>query len=707
MAFASVIVFGVIEVRLYSVQVRDRRHYAKLARDQHNKTVTLDRHRGEILDRHLQVLACSTVYETIYYDPAKMNGPIPPLMVEKVARLLDMSETRVEAALGKGYVTPLKRKTPPEIAYGMQLLRKNLNLPRGAIFFRNESKRLYPQGDLAGPVIGFTTYDDGGDNVGLAGLELRHDLWLRGEEKRERVLVNNLRRGLAPIDEEKLSSTFGNSLVLTLDSQIQHYTQVALRRAVEKFEARSAVGLVMDVSTGEILAMANVPDFDPNHFSSAPASNRRNRVLTDPFEIGSVMKIITAAIFIDHNLLDPDELIDCHNGFAIIDGRRVTDSHALGLVSYREAFAESSNIAHASLGSRIEPGLYYVSLKKFGLGEKTGIELPGEDPGLLRPITRWSKLSMTSLPMGYETSLTALQVVTAIAAIGNGGVRMRPYIVKEVRGPGGRTVEKFSPIQAGVAAGAQTSRIVIDLMEQAVSHGTGEPAQMSGYRVAGKTGTTRKQGGGRRRYIASFGGLLPADNPRVAIFISVDEPEPKLGFYGSAVAAPAFAEVASHVVQILAIPPTEPFEISAIAQSSRQTLRGATSEADRSSTGQGEANRPIRRAVAGAQELRSPEPGSGDRWPPPPQSPTATEGSGSGMADSAMPETEGLTMSEVIERLARAGIAVRLSGSGLAVGQFPPAGVQVERGQVARVVFAAPSAAIKDARNTEVALIEP
>lgn len=675
MAGISVLVFAGIEWRLYVVQISRHARYAELARRQQHKTITLNPRRGDILDRDGQVLATSTFFDTVYFVPARIGSEqLTPELAPRLARLLERDEATIVHMLGRTRRTRVVRKLEPDKVAALHLLEDELDLPAGIFEYEKTGKRLYPQGDLAGPVIGITGIDDTGDNRGLEGIELKFNEHLRGSQTRQKVVTNVWHQGIGPMDEDLLSETFGEKIVLTLDSELQHYAEKALRRGVGNVQGESGVAIVMDVASGDLLAVANCPDFDPNDFGRSRAFQRRNRSLTDPIEIGSVMKILTATILIDNHLVRLDEAIDCENGLAMIEGRRVRDSHAMGVVPFPETFIHSSNIAFAKLGMRIEPDLYYRSLRNFGLGQKSGVGLSGESRGVLRPITQWTSLSRSSLAMGYETSLTAIQVVAAVAAVANKGIRMKPRIVSEILSPDGWLAREFPPEEVGRVASAATCRTVLDLMEKAVTEGTGKRAVLPGYRIAGKTGTTRKLVEGRH-YTASFVGVLPAGDPEIAIFVYVDEPDPQIGRYGGDVAAPIFAEIAAHAARILMIEPDYPEELRDEHTASPRRIASAAGESDGVWLKAAESVEPAEfvepaSALAQTSITRSSDP-----------KPT-------GGRLGTMPSLIGLPMTAVIQRAATAGIEIRILGTGLAVDQSFRPGARLAPGEVVEVIFA-------------------
>lgn len=719
-AFGSLLIFCGIEVRLFFVQVRQHQMYADKAQRQQLNEIKVHPRRGDILDRREQILATSTFYDTVYFNPVYLKGKkdepprqLPPDLPRDLAQLfsagenggeegpeerelrITKAEARIRKSLAKTRRKRLQRGVPPETVMAMRLLIDHHEIPRRVFSFEKQSERLYPHDELASAILGFTGIDEYGENVGLGGVEHRYDRDLGGELTTQTIRVNSWHQRLAPMDESILKESFGTSLVLTLDSEIQHFTQKILREQALRVEAESAVVVVLEVKTGAVLAMASYPEFDPNKYSKAAKGSRRNRALTDPIEIGSVMKILTTAILIDNDLVSVDEFIDCQNGSATFEGKRLRDSHRMGVVPFHSVFAESSNIGMATVAQRLDPALYYTALRNFGLGQRTGIDLPGESRGILRPFAKWQKLSRVFLPIGYESSMSAIQVASAVAAVGNEGRRMRPYVVQRKVSAEGRVLERTEPLEIGRVAGAQTSRIVLALMREAVEEGTGKNAKVAGYSVAGKTGTTRKtEKRDKRAYIASFAGLLPAEEPQVAIYCYVNEPNPKIGFYGGQVAAPVFAAVGEAVARILEIPPDlemEPSESqkndpsgSPVRHPDRPELQfaeGGVSEGDGFENGAevfgfaaGSISEEDWMAIVQAHDLSE-----GDRIVPRFSEP------------GAMPNCFGRTIPEVLKQFSDSRVPFKIFGSGIVDRQWPAPGERVPDGRQAVIVFVSPS----------------
>jgi cell division protein FtsI (penicillin-binding protein 3) len=657
--------FVAVEVRLYYLQVTRYVHYSLRANEQQIKSVTVTPKRGDILDRNLKPLATSTRAYALYADQA-LTTKDPDLLARRLARLLSLPRQKVLSYLTSSSRAPLARKIPEEMVGEIQSLAQEFHLPKQALDLRKESKRAYPRGRLASAVLGYVAIDDSGDNVGIAGLEKCYDGWIKGEYREAKIERSPIYRQLMPFEEETLYHSFGCDLVLTLDSTIQYIAERELRSTIEQFEADSGVALVMSTKTGEIVAMASFPDFDPGSFSSSPLEHHRNRCITDPIEPGSVMKIFTVATLLDLDLLSPDEPIDCENGSARVEGRRVTDAggHKLGVVPYKEAFYWSSNIGTCKVGLRIEPATYYERLTRFGFGQKTGIDLPNEDTGLLRPVTQWTKLSRTSLPIGYELNATAVQIAAGASAIGNQGMLMRPYVVQEIRDSNGDVVKRIEPRGVRRVISRATAAKMLDLMKGVYLAGTGKNAQIQGYVCAVKTGTTRKsQIRDRAEYISSFVGLVPGEDPQITIYVYIDNPKGK--FYAADVAAPLFKNIAEGVLPCLAIPPT--IEV------------------------------PEENLVAGARANEGARKDSVDFQPL--AETTEPDSESSVVGEGVMPDLRGLTMRAVQEKLADLDLDVRFIGSGVVVEQSPKAFEKIDRTKQCMVIFGNPTLEVSDVAN--------
>lgn len=413
--------------------------------------------------------------------------------------------------------------------------------------------------ELASQVVGFASVD----NKGLEGLEGLYDQVVTGEPVNRRVL-RDARSGT--VSSPTLSfgdAEPGKDLYLTIDIAIQHIVERELARAVEQSQARGGTAIVLDPHSGAVLAMASLPSFDPNRFRHFEASQRRNRVVADAFEPGSTFKMVTAAAALEANLVDPTDILDCGRGSITLNGIRINDHHPFDLLTFREVIAKSSNIGAIKTGLMVGRDLFYQQIQSFGFGAPTGIDLPGESSGMLRPAERWPRMATAYISFGQGISVTSIQLASAFAAVANGGQLLQPYVV---RGVGrGDDIELLHPRPTlrGMPITPGTARTLERLLEAVVTEGTGKKAAIDGYRVAGKTGTAQKAEGGRgyspTKFIASFVGFAPARTPAVVTLIVIDEP--KGGYHGGEVAAPVFSAIVREVLLYLRVPPErEPLE---------------------------------------------------------------------------------------------------------------------------------------------------
>ena len=642
--FFLLVLFCAVEARLYHLQIRRHHWLSQKAMGIHTRKRVIEPLRGEILDRSSNVLAVSTRLNSVYVNTSVVSEEKGEELAKRLAPVLSLPESKIQARLKRKGHIPLSRKVCDETADQVEGVRKELGLKRNALYFRPESKRYYPMGRLLAPVIGFTTIDDTGDNKGIFGIELKYNEWISGKYEKCTARRTALRQNLEPIEKSILEETFGNRVVLTIDQSIQYALERALRKALSEQRADSAMGVVQDCRTGEILALCSLPTFDPEKFYTFDKDFRRNRCISDVLEPGSVQKIITSAILFDLGLVGMEEIIDCEGGRAVVEGRRVTDAggHSMDRVPFCETFYHSSNIAFSKLGLRIDPPVYFTYLRSFGFGQKTGIDLPDESGGILYPLSKWTKLSRTSLPIGYEIGLTPLQVACAVSAMGNGGKLMRPYIVSEIQDSKGRVLQKMTPRVKSQVVSPETALKVLSLMEGVVRKGTGKKAGIKGYRIGGKTGTTRKSDRSEPEYIAGFAGIFPIEDPRITCYVAIDNP--KESYYAAQVAVPVFREVAAHILSHLAIPPSVPVE---------ETI------------------------MAAADPEESPTPVS---------SPRRTV-----VIEGEMPDLSGLTMKEALRCLGDFSGELKFIGSGVVIDQTPRAAIPFKDVKKCVVVFGKPS----------------
>lgn len=542
----TVLVVGLV-ARLFDVQILRYDQLAGLAGRQHQKSVELRGKRGTIYDRRMGELALSIDRESIYANPAEFDGR--PEGVAALASVLGLKESVIlEQLRSERYFVWLKRKVTPEEVVGVRALGFK------GMGFITESQRFYPKKALGGQVIGFV----GTDDVGLEGIEHAYERIMAG--RTARVMLDRDARG-RPVSlraRNLREPPGGQDLVLTLDERIQFIAERELRAQVAKVGARGGTVVVMDPHTGEILALANEPLFDPHKFREFSPKAWRERATGDSFEPGSIFKTILAAAVLEEHLVRPDDMFFAEQGGITLAGVMIRDHEKHGWLTFREVLEKSSNVGAIKVAQRLGKDRFYAYIVKFGFGERTGIDLTGEAAGLVRPPQQWSEVSIGSLSIGQEIAVTPLQLVTAISAIANGGMLVRPHLVKYVMKEGEITRE-VTPVQVRRIISEATARQVTELLQGVVSRGTGKEAAVDGYVVAGKTGTAQKFDASLGRYAsqkvtASFIGYLPADQPRVAILVSIDEPQGTAAWGGTA-AAPVFSAIAQQAMRYLRVPP--------------------------------------------------------------------------------------------------------------------------------------------------------
>ncbi|MFH0792915.1 MAG: penicillin-binding transpeptidase domain-containing protein [bacterium] len=548
--------FLALGARVSQLQWMGHERYLQQATDQQTKRILVRPQRGMIFDRKGRILATNTARESLYIYPTVLEHGRAAL-ASRLADALDLPVRKVLDRLHQKGTLPLARKLAPEKVQEVLALSAEFHLPRNFMFFVKDNERTYPT-KLAPHVVGFTTLDKyGSDNIGLAGIELAYDPMLRGRSEETMVEVNAGRIALEPVEDDKHLATQGFDLTLTIDSNIQHVAERALQEAVGENQAKGGVCIVQETSTGAILALASCPTFDPMDFSRASDFQRRNRAF-DPIEPGSVQKIFTYSLLFENNLLSQSEIVDCEGGSWHVDGRSIKDAgHYFHKITAYEAFVYSSNVAAVKFGMRLPASDLYYGLCNFGFGVPTGIDLPGDEPGILYPLSKWTKLSRSSLPFGYELALTGMQVLCATSSVGNGGILYKPYVVKEITSPDGRVIRRAQPTVVGRTVSEPTTLLMKDFMAGVVKEGTGKKAAVPGYTVGGKTGTTRKSDRLARLYVSSFAGFAPFNNPVVTCYVYIDEPSAS-EYYGGDVAAPVFSQVMSEALRQLAVPPDAP-----------------------------------------------------------------------------------------------------------------------------------------------------
>ena len=419
--------------------------------------------------------------------------------------------------------------------------------------------RTYPGGTMAAQVIGFAGFDKG-----LEGLELHYDEYLKACKDESAFIRDAFGSRITNENRHETNTGYndGKNIILTIDSRIQHITESALAEAVEKFSAKSGIAIVMVPKTGAILAMANYPFFNPNNYEEFKRKLWRNRAVTDCFEPGSTMKIFTAAAVLESEKYTPDTLFYCEEGEYRVGGQIIHDTHEYGYLSLLQVIKYSSNIGAVKAVEFIGKKSLYNSLYAFGFGEKTGIDYPGEMSGYIPHFRRWKKIDAGNVAFGQGVSITALQLISAVCAVANGGVLMKPYMVQAITDHNGGLTETFAPKKVRRVISEKNAGIIIKMMKSVVSEkGTGINAALDGHSVCGKTGTAQKIGKGgtysEEEYVASFAGFAPAGRPEVAVLVIVDEPKKK--YYGGIVAAPVFKDIMRNTLYYLNVPTKNSF----------------------------------------------------------------------------------------------------------------------------------------------------
>jgi cell division protein FtsI/penicillin-binding protein 2 len=523
------------------IQVIDGRAYASMASRQHRETIEIPAGRGTIYDRTGEPLAIGEQATTVYADPRNVTAPMKAAV--KVATTLGLDPDELYPSLrdrSKRFVF-VDRKADPVKAAALQ------KLGVAGIGFYPEERRTYPQGRVASHLLGFA----GTDNKGLDGLERSLDRALAGKPGSEVVVRDPAGQAIDVVTSRKERP--GRNVVLTLDHQIQANAEQILANAVARWRAKGATAIVMDPRTGAILAMANAPTFDANHFTTAPVESRRNRAVTDLYEPGSTFKIVTVAAALEDNVVAPDTSFWLQPTIRVAD-RVIGEAHTRGAerLTVRQILAESSNIGTITIAQKLGGSELANWIDRFGFGQETGSELPGESPGIVLPYDRWSGSTIGTVPIGQGIAVTPLQMVSAYAAIGNGGVMPPVHVVAKI---GGKKVRHGTGRRV---VSRHTADRMTAMFRDVVVEGTGTEAAIPGYTVAGKTGTANKPENGVyvQKYVASFVGLVPARKPRLAILVMVDEPRGQI--WGGVVAAPVFRDIARFALQYLEVPPDAP-----------------------------------------------------------------------------------------------------------------------------------------------------
>lgn len=536
--------FMLVLLRLVQLTVVESAELSRQAAGQQQIPLVLSPRRGEIVDRHGESLARSAPAESFAIRKKQLPADIEKYVAPLAAALrLSPQEVQRKVRSSKPYEW-LKRKVLPEEA----ALVRQLGIP--GVESAEEDRRLYPQGALAAPLLGFTDIDA----KGLEGIEKTYDQYLRGTPRTFRQEKDGV--GKTFLVQDGVESPAPSTIWLTLDARLQYIAEQELLRSVNETQALAGTAVVLDPETFAVLALAQVPTFDPNAPGETRKEDRRNPAISNCYEPGSTLKTLLAAAALDTQQVRLEERIFCEYGSYPVGRHVIHDHHPYGALSFLEVLQHSSNIGAAKIGERLGKATYQKYLRDFGLGEKTGIDLPMESPGLLAPVEKWARINLVTASFGQGIAVSPLQLVSAYAALANGGRLMKPYLIQKIVDAEGRAVQINEPTFVRQVVHPETAKTVIEVLEKVVEKGgTGWRAQIAGMRIAGKTGTSQKINGlggySAHGRIASFVGIVPADRPRLVILVAIDEP--RTAVYGGVVAAPVFQAIASRSLTSLGI----------------------------------------------------------------------------------------------------------------------------------------------------------
>lgn len=539
-----VLFFTIIGAKAVYLQIFHSPWLSQKAANQYKASYKSLGKRGTIYDKNLREMAVSIDVTSITANPQLIKNPKAAAKLLSKALKINRKVLNRKLSSDKKFVWLKRKVSPKKIA-----VVRNLEIT--GLDFIPEHKRFYPNKTLAAQIIGFTGMDD----QGLEGLEFFYNNYLSGTVSKFAVLRDALGRGFYSENMTVLDSS-GKNIVLTIDSTIQFIAEKALEEAVNKFSAKSGMVIVMVPNTGAVLALAHYPFFNPNALNEFRQELWRNRILTDPFEPGSTMKIFSAAAAIESGTSSPNSIYYCENGAYKIGKQVVHDTHEYGWLSLQQIIKYSSNIGTVKFSAITGPEFLYKTLRNFGFGLKTGIDCSGETRGSLTPYTQWTTIDAGTISFGQGIAVSALQLITATSAIANKGILMKPYIVQAITDQKGRLIKSFGPRKVRRAISEKTARMLTRIMQTVISEGgTGVNAALEGYSVSGKTGTAQKIGENGTyasgEYVSSFVGFVPAERPKISVLVVIDESKGQ--HYGSIVAAPTFKKIVQKTLDYMEI----------------------------------------------------------------------------------------------------------------------------------------------------------
>ncbi len=555
--------YGFLTVRLINVQYLSNARYVAQAKQQQGIKVVLPAQRGQIVDRFGKILAISVPVRSVFCVPTDVRDPtetalrLAPVLGLETKFLLDRLQPKPRKSADPQDQKPCKFSWLKRRISDAELAALSALGHVDGVETMEESTRVYPNGPLMSQVVGFVDID----NVGREGVEAVLDKELAGcsgfrisrKDAKGREILSKTQQIQLPVN--------GLNVQLTLDQTVQHIAERELDWGVEQFHPEGAVAVVMDVATGDLLALANRPTFNPNDVGRSDAAARRNRTVADTFEPGSVFKVVAFSGALNERVLRPDDMVFCENGVWRLPHYTLHDTHRCGTLRVAEVFAKSSNIGTAKIAARLGADKLYAYARAFGIGASAGTGFPGETPGLLRPVSRWSGVSIYSIPIGQEVCVNAVQLVRAYAVVASGGKLLQPRLFKQIARENGTPQRVWDSGTPARVISPETCRQMVQMMRRVVSdEGNGKKAAVEGYHVAGKTGTAQKPFKDRRGYshedfYSSFIGFLPAENPKVCIGVVFDAPKPV--YYGGSVAAPVFSRIAQALMAYLGVPPVQ------------------------------------------------------------------------------------------------------------------------------------------------------
>ncbi len=638
--FGFVLAFCLIGYRALSLQVLRHDQFEERAQRQYQRIVQLPPQRGTIYDRNGEELALSTAVDSIYAEPHRVEDASATARALATILKLPYGELKRRLSSQRRFLWIKRQVLPRESAQV-----KELKL--AGIGFTREHRRYYPNSETGAQVLGFT----GVDPRGLEGLEMRYDALILGEGGFLMTEKDARGKGLSFDNAVVQGGSPGHSLYLTLDKNLQYIAEKELAEGVHNARAKAGSVVVLDPGTGEILAMASQPDYNPNAVRKARPSQWRNRAVCDAYEPGSTMKPFVVAAALNEGVVRAGQRIDCENGRYRVGGRTIHDTHKYQMLTVEEVVKFSSNIGSAKIGKMLERQRLHRYLTGFGFGQPTGIDFPGESPGLLRRPEQWFEADLAAISFGQGVSVTPLQLALATAAVANGGTLMHADLVKKVVDPYGETMEVREPKAVRRVISEQVARQMRGMMAAVTEEeGTGTRAAVSGFTVAGKTGTAQKVdpvtgGYSADKRVSSFVGFVPVEAPRLVVLVVIDEPKGQT--YGGLVAGPVFSRIAEQSLRYLQVEPTVP--------DSRPALL------------------PVEEGVALVEPA-----------------PVLNDIPGDGQLPN-MPNCIGMSSRQVLKTMERLGLNIRLKGSGRVVEQFPAASRPIRYGNEIWVRLAPPA----------------